>query len=232
MEKKSEFAIDINPMREKVRDELQRMIVNQEIKPGEKIVETEWAAKLGVSKAPIREAIRELEVMGLVDTISYKGTFVRKLTPLDIAHVAVVRGSLEATAAKYMINNITEEELIEFEKLYKALHTLALEKDEEEYYRVDLEFHKRIVLLSGNAVLYRLWRMLNVDQWSKLSSKLAHKNLRDYAAIHAEIFQSIKKRNGEAAVLAIQKHFDTIYKDSIKEYERTKNNNTDENVLD
>ena len=99
MEGKKSYRIAKRPLyREEIKEALMEAIVSGELAPGERIVETRWAKELGVSQSPIREAIRELEMIGLVENIPYKGCIVRKLTRKDIEDTYKVRIALETMA--------------------------------------------------------------------------------------------------------------------------------------
>ena len=90
--KKKTYHIEKRPLyREEIKEALMQAIVSGELAPGDRIVETRWAKELGVSQSPIREAIRELEMIGLVENIPYKGSIVRKLTRKDIINTYEVR---------------------------------------------------------------------------------------------------------------------------------------------
>ena len=95
----SKYKIDKRPLdRDEIKSALLDAITSGELKPGDRIVETRWAKELGVSQSPIREAIRELELIGLVESIPYKGCVVRQITKKDIADTYKVRIALESMA--------------------------------------------------------------------------------------------------------------------------------------
>ena len=96
MEQKKPHQIAKRPLyREEIKEALMQAITSGDLAPGDRIVESRWARDLGVSQSPIREAIRELEMIGLVENIPYKGTIVRKLTRKDIIDTYEVRIALE-----------------------------------------------------------------------------------------------------------------------------------------
>ena len=99
MEGKKSYKISKRPLyREEIKKALMDAIVSGQLAPGDRIVETRWAKELGVSQSPIREAIRELELIGLVETIPYKGCIVRKITHKDLIDTFEVRIALESIA--------------------------------------------------------------------------------------------------------------------------------------
>ena len=102
---------------EQIREQLMESIVNGDIKPGTKLVENTLAKEFGVSQAPVREALKSLESLGLVLVEPYKGTTVKKFGIETMQEYFVVRSELEGLAARLACQNITEEELHELELL-------------------------------------------------------------------------------------------------------------------
>ncbi|MEL7235992.1 MAG: GntR family transcriptional regulator, partial [Chloroflexota bacterium] len=100
---KSLRQVETRSLGERVLDTLRAAIINGELKPGEILVETELAAQLGVSRAPLREAIRILNVEGLLQTVAYHGTTVKKLSRKDIEELYSVRGMIEVFAIRQII---------------------------------------------------------------------------------------------------------------------------------
>ena len=98
-------------LREKIKNYLAESILWGNYKPGDRIVETRVAKDLQVSQGAVREAIRDLEQMGLLETQPYKGTYVRKFSLEDIKNVFIVRAELESLAVNHSIKNIKPEDI-------------------------------------------------------------------------------------------------------------------------
>ena len=114
-----DFQIDMNeylPLRDVVFNTLRQAILKGELKPGERLMEIQLAKKLGVSRTPVREAIRKLELEGLVLMIPRKGAEVAEITAQDLEDVLEVRGALEELAVKDACEHITDEQLVELQK--------------------------------------------------------------------------------------------------------------------
>ena len=113
MTEKKSYRITKRPLcREEIEEALMEASISGELAPGERIVETRWAKELGVSQSPIREAIRELEMIGLVENIPYKGCIVRKLTRKDIIDTYQIRIALETMAIGEAIHGEAEARLL------------------------------------------------------------------------------------------------------------------------
>ena len=97
--------------REEIRNAIREAIFSRELKPGDRIIETYWAKELGVSQGPVREAIRDLEAMGLVETVPFKGSRVRSLTEKDIRDNYSVRICLESKSIRDAIQNLDDDAL-------------------------------------------------------------------------------------------------------------------------
>jgi DNA-binding GntR family transcriptional regulator len=97
--------------REEIRNSIREAIFKGELRPGDRIIETYWAKEMGVSQGPVREAIRDLEAMGLVETVPFKGSRVRSLTEKDIQDNYSVRICLESKSVRDVIGILTDEEM-------------------------------------------------------------------------------------------------------------------------
>ena len=138
----SDFTINMNeylPLRDLVFNTLRQAILKGELKPGERLMEIQLAEKLGVSRTPIREAIRKLELEGLVLMIPRRGAEVAKISHKSLQDVLEVRGALEELATDLACQRITEEQLIELgnKRLIQMINNLR-----EQMYRYRLEYIK------------------------------------------------------------------------------------------
>ena len=115
----ADFELEMNeylPLRDVVFQTLRQAILRGELKPGERLMEIHLAQKLGVSRTPVREAIRKLELEGLVLMIPRKGAIVAEITVQDLEDVLEVRMALEELAVKIACKRITEEQLEEIKR--------------------------------------------------------------------------------------------------------------------
>ena len=102
--------------REEIRNAIREAIFSGELNPGDRIIETYWAKELGVSQGPVREAIRDLEAMGLVETVPFKGSRVRTLTEKDVRDNYSVRICLESKSIRDAISQLDDQQLAALEE--------------------------------------------------------------------------------------------------------------------
>jgi DNA-binding GntR family transcriptional regulator len=133
--------------------ELERMVINGELQPGSRINENQLAARFGVSRGPVREAVRALEGAGLVSAVPNRGVFVRKLTVDEVRELYDVRAALFGLAGRLMAERATPGEIVRLRDLLAAMEKAATGRDFDSYYPLNLEFHRAILDGSGNRTL-------------------------------------------------------------------------------
>jgi DNA-binding GntR family transcriptional regulator len=148
-------------LRGQAYDILKRQLLSGELRPGERVNEVVMAARLGISRGPLREAIRNLEQEGLLTAAPHRGTFVRRLNQVEAAELQEVRLALETAAACRLARRWTpeakallEERLARLRGMHHDNSTLA------ERMSADLAFHEAICECSGNETLLETWRSL------------------------------------------------------------------------
>ena len=141
-------------LREQVYDLIWRRIMNGDIRPGDRIVESKLATQLAVSQAPVREAIQQMVSEGLLVTLARFGTFVRELDDLDIRDVYSVREALEGVAMEAVLKQPVEHrETSALGRLYEAMLDAADANDGSRLVELDMRFHKEVIKLSRNQAL-------------------------------------------------------------------------------
>ena len=133
-----------------VAKELERMIVHGEIKAGERLNEQGLATRLGVSRGPVREAIRGLIQAGLVDSFANRGGVVRKIGLEEALDLYELRAVLFGFACELVARRRTEEQIAELEAALEAMAVAIAARDKEGYYQLNLAFHARMMELCGN----------------------------------------------------------------------------------
>lgn len=138
------------PLREVVSEALRQAIQDGVLKPGERLMEIPLAEELGVSRTPIREAIRKLELEGFVVMIPRRGTYVANISLKDIAQVFEIRSALEELAAGLAAERITAEEIEELERMLVEIGDLIELKDMDRIVDADIKFHEVLYKASRN----------------------------------------------------------------------------------
>lgn len=198
------------PLRDIVFSALREGILSGELKPGERLMEVQLAEEMGVSRTPVREAIRKLELEGLVVMIPRKGAYVAGLTLKDVADVFEIRGSLEGLAAALASERITDDEIENLGNILKQLSTAVEAKDLETTIKKDAEFHQILFSATRNE---RLAQMVNnlkehIDRF-RIQSFTNPARMKSVLDEHQKIVDAIKKRDADSAEKLAKDH---IYK--------------------
>lgn len=209
---KDDLKVTMNeylPLRDVVFQTLRQAILKGELQPGERLMEIQLAQRLGVSRTPIREAIRKLELEGLVLMIPRKGAEVAKITQKHTRDVLEVRRALEELAAKLSCERISAKELKELETACQAFSKAIKGKDFMTIAEKDERFHDIIYLSTQNDRLVQLLNNLREQMYRfRLEYiKDAHKH-EDIAKEHEEIYACIAKRDAKGAAVALRRHID------------------------
>lgn len=140
---------------------LRRLIVSGDVDPGQRLTETDLAKRLGVSRAPLREAIRELVESGLVEVIPYKGLFVRRLTTDDLNDLYALRLALEQLAFRQLWDKRTKASLTDLDNRHDALvAAIGSNSDPDAAIALELHLHSWCYEQSGNRLLLRNWEQM------------------------------------------------------------------------
>lgn len=196
--------------REEIKEALRNAIFSGKLKPGDRIVETRWAKELGVSQSPVREAIRELEIIGLVENVPYQGSFVRKVTEKDLKDSYLVRMALEQLGAEQACRKINDEQLAEIKECLDKMEAAAEIKDFNTYILYDVQFHDKIMQVSDNDLLKRLWQQCNIREWTHFGTQFSKHALEILAQRHEKIYQALVERDSEAVVRETRMHIQEL----------------------
>lgn len=211
----SRTVIKRNLLRHQIREAIQEAIESKQIEPGERISETQWAKDMGVSKAPVREAVRELEAMGFLENRPFQGSYVRTITTKDIQSAYQVRRSLEGFGVREAAKCINKEELEELQCLLNEMECSVNNDMLEQYIEKDHTFHERIIEITDNEFLLRLWKQSKLSEW-KIVKKMSRKTLEEVIDRHKSIFNALLIHDEDQAELAINVYLDKLMEQMIK----------------
>lgn len=221
------FSVDMNeylPLRDVVFKTLRQAILRGELKPGERLMEIQLANKLGVSRTPIREAIRKLELEGLVLTIPRKGAEVADITEKSLRDVLEVRRALEALSVQLACDRITDEEIQKLEEAAREFEEILKCDDITEIAEADVNFHDIIYRATDNQRLIQLLSNLGEQMYryrvEYLKDPAVHEQL---ISEHEEIICHIKKHEKDEAVKIVCEHIDNQVT-AVSDVIRTKHN--------
>ena len=206
------------PLRDVVFNTLRKAILTGQLKPGERLMEVHLADRLGVSRTPIREAIRKLELEGLVIMIPRRGAEVARITEKSLKDVLEVRRALDMLSVELACDRITEEDS---RRLFEACQTFeqaAKGKDASVTASADVALHDIIVEATGNQRLKQLVNNLSEQMYRYrfvyIKEESRHDNL---VKEHREIYESIAQRDKERACTAAKLHIDNQEKSIIRQ---------------
>lgn len=217
MEDRKETALEKNALSrtvlsEQIRDIIADSILNGELKPGERVVENNLAQKLGVSQAPVRDAIRDLVFMGFLKSEPYKGATVRSFTKEDLNEVYLVRASLESLSARLAAPLITDEHIGTLESILKKMVSTAKKGDLKGTALLNTEFHEAILKISGNRFLLKTWKTLQFGYWAIATARRPKFDLEHSAVRHADLIEVLKTKDSEKAERVMQEHIEELGK--------------------
>ncbi len=210
--KEPNFGVSMNeylPLRDVVFNTLRQAILRGELKPGERLMEIQLANKLGVSRTPIREAIRKLELEGLVLMIPRKGAEVAEITEKSLRDVLEVRRALEELAVELACEKITDVQIQELRDAAEEFRESLKEGDITRIAEADVKFHDVIYMATDNQKLIQLLNNLREQMYryrvEYLKRSDFHQQLIDE---HEEIIETIESGQKDRAVQVVCQHVD------------------------
>ncbi|MCR4430212.1 MAG: GntR family transcriptional regulator [Tepidanaerobacteraceae bacterium] len=199
------------PLRDVVFGAIREAIIAGELKPGERLMEVQLAEEMGVSRTPVREAIRKLELEGLVVMIPRKGAYVAGLSLKEAADVFEIRESLEGLAAALAAERITDEELETMEKILSSIQKAVEEGDVDTIIKKDAEFHQILFAATRNDRLAQIINNLKeqIDRF-RVQSFTNPARIKNILQEHRGIVNAIKDRNADMAEKLTREHIEKV----------------------
>ncbi|MCI8543791.1 GntR family transcriptional regulator [Acetatifactor aquisgranensis] len=213
----SDFQADL-PLRDVVFNTLRQAILTGELKPGERLMELHLADRLGVSRTPVREAIRRLELEGLVTMIPRRGAEVAQITEKGMSDVLEVRRTLDALCAELACDRITEESLARLQKACGHFEQCVATKNAKKIAQADVALHDIIVQATGNQRLIQMVNNLSEQMYryrfEYIKDSSQHETL---VKEHKIIYESIVNKDRDTAAAAAKLHIDNQKKAIIRQ---------------
>ena len=203
-------ALSRSVLADQVRDRLLEGILNGHYPPSSRIVETQVARELGTSQAPVREALRGLEALGVVEITPFRGARVRRPSRREIIEAYAVRSSLEALAARLAVPLMTDTDLADLAGRLEAMRAAARDDDGHGVAEADAAFHARIVEIAGNGTLEKVWRSLEPFSRTYITLVVPGADPQWSADLHAPILAALERRDTVAVVHALERHFEEV----------------------
>ncbi|WP_031516451.1 GntR family transcriptional regulator [Desulfofalx alkaliphila] len=211
------------PLREIVFETLRDAIISGKLSPGERLMEIQLAEEMGVSRTPVREAIRKLELEGFLVMVPRKGAYVAGISMKDIVDVFEVRAALEALAAGLAAERITDEELDKLERSIVSISEVSDGRDLDQIVERDTGFHEIIYKASRNEKLVQIIINLKEQIQRFRATSLALPGRSKMAVEeHKKIVEALSARDVELASKLARKHIENAENSMLSSIKKLK----------
>ena len=200
-------ALSRSLLADQVKDRLLEGILGGEYLPDSRIVETQIARELNTSQAPVREALRALEALGVVEITPFKGARVRRPARREILEAYAVRSALESLGARLAVPRLTDDDLTELAGHCEAMQIAARAGDAHGVAESDAAFHGRILEIADNRTLHTVWGSLEPFLRTYITLVVPGADPQWSADLHSPILAALQHRDTEEAVRALKRHF-------------------------
>lgn len=195
------------PLHDGVLERLRQMIIRCELQPGDRISEADLGRTFGVSRTPLREALKILSAEGLVDIRPHKGAIVADISMDEISETFALMSALELMAGPLVCERVSNIDLQMLDSLIQEMDACHLRNDLMTYFELNTEFHNRIIRLTGNSVLTQVY----VDMFGKLQRARYRVNYdpqrwHESSTEHHWIMESLRARDGEELGVRLKEH--------------------------
>lgn len=192
---------------EQVKEWLMSRILDGTYQTDARIVETTVAKQLGVSQAPVREALRSLEAVGLIEITPFQGARVRRVDSAEILEAYAVRSAIETLGARLAMPKLTDDDVAQIQAQGARLLRAGTQQDPHQLAVEDAKFHEMLIQLSGNRTLVRVWRSLEPLSRTFLTVAWPDRDSDWTARLHTPILDALSARDPGQVVAAIEDHF-------------------------
>jgi DNA-binding GntR family transcriptional regulator len=200
-------TIRVASLRERVRHAIFEALRTQQLRPGDRIVELRLAREMGVSQSVVREALRELEPMGLVESFPNRGTYVRRVTRTDASEIYSMRVALESFAVSRALARLAPVHFTALQGHIDRMSEAARERDEQRFVDEDVMFHRTIVEAADHRLLLRTWEGINPLNWTFVTYlRLADEDPLYLARRHQPLLEALRSGQVPVAQQAIHAH--------------------------
>lgn len=215
-----------NSLRAQVFSRVRQDILCGRYAEGDELTEAALGAELGVSRTPVREALRQLELEGLVELVPNKGAFVTGISPKDVMDIYQIRARLEGLCARWAAKNITDKELDDMEETMHLAEFHAKKEHYDKVFELDGRFHEIMYEASHSRILAH--ELEDFHQYVQRVRRMSIKNRvrsRNTNEEHNRIFEALKKHDGDLAEQLAHQHIlnsmESICKHDISEWTMT-----------
>lgn len=221
----TKFNINTNeylPLRDVVFNTLRDAILTGKLLPGERLMENQLAEKLGVSRTPVREALRMLELENLVELVPRKGAQVLEMGEKDIVNILEIRSALEGLATSLACKKMSRETLQQLKNMEIDFERAVADNDVERFVDIDEDFHDLIFSATENDKLVQMFRNLRIQLYRyRMAQAKNDTSMPTIVAHHRSIIRAIENHDSEEGAAVAQGHI-KYQADSILRFIRNK----------
>ena len=193
-------------VRDRIRGVLLKRIADGVYRPGERLKEMALAHEFEVSQAPVREAFRELEALGVLVSEHYRGTHVRQISSKETYDAYQLRGYLEEIAAQLIPLSSLKDEIEGIQALQTSMRKAARAGDADGFADANTQFHRGIVSLASNQTLLKVWESLEIGMRSRLNLQKNEHKLLSLAEIHQPIVDALRREDLKQTGTLLREH--------------------------
>jgi len=205
---------------ENIYHEIKKEIINGALKPGTHLVIKQIAEQYGVSDIPVREALKELSVEGLIESIPHVGSRVASISPEGIEEMFVMRECLEPYAAELAATNIDEATIRQLEQYDQEMAVAFAAQDTEKYRDTNRAFHKLFLEACGNKLMTKtIFELMESEKRMRMIFQLFPEILETSRVEHGEMIRYLRERNGTALAELVYRHKKRAF-DKMRKYLR------------
>jgi DNA-binding GntR family transcriptional regulator len=199
---------------------LRESITTGDFPPGMHLVEIPMAQKLGISRGPLREALRILETEGMIESFPGRGSFVTQISERNIREVYSLRYILETEAIKLAIKNGTQKDIEKLDEILKAMFAAAKKEDTKEVTLLDFQFHTQIWTMADQTLLRDILEGINtqIKRYVAVQTTL-YDDLTEGISDHKNILESLRNHDENAATELIRSHLEIASKKIIEHFQ-------------
>lgn len=195
------------PLHEEVVDQLRDLIVQGTLAPGARLNERVLCGRFGISRTPLREAIKLLANEGLVELLPNRGAIVASIQPERLAETLAVMGALESLGGELACRNASDAQISEIRALHYEMLAHHARGDLAAYFKYNQQIHLKLVEAAGNAVLLHTYRQLNTNaRRARYMANLSKERWNAAVAEHEEILAALAARDAERLKQLLRDH--------------------------
>ncbi len=186
---------------------LRELIFEGDLAPGARIPERELCERFGISRTPLREALKVLASEGLVDLQHHRGTLVSRLTPEAVDDMFQVMGALEALAGENACRRARDQDIAEIESLHRQMLEHYQRQELSDYFQINQRIHERLIEAAGNLALTNIYRGLSVRiRRARYMANLSPERWKQAVAEHEQILIALRARDGQRLSRLLREH--------------------------